>query len=273
MWRFSIARDGWSAGPMIERHSVLILGGTAEAAALAAALAGDDRFAVTTSLAGRTRRPAAVAGAVRTGGFGGVDGLAAFLRAEGIAAVVDATHPFAETISRNAALACAEAGVARLRLSRPPWSPVAGDRWTSVDSLAEAAGLLPEHGRRAFLALGARRLAPFEGRRGVWYLIRTVEPPETPPIRAAHAVTVGRGPFSESAEIALLQRHRIDVLVARNSGGEASYAKIAAARRLGIPVLLVARPPDPPGPRAESVAETLAWLESRLRGRAKPAQP
>ncbi len=247
---------------MAERHRVLVLGGTAEASALAAALAEDARHAVVTSLAGRTRRPAAVAGAVRTGGFGGVDGLVAFLRAEGIASVIDATHPFAETISHNAALACAEAGVARLRLVRPPWHPVAKDRWIVVDSAAEAAGLLPEYGRRALLALGSRALAPFDERRGAWYLVRMVDPPAAPPMRASHLVVAARGPFAENAEIALLQRHRIDVVVTRNSGGAASYAKIAAARRLGLPVLMIARQPEPPGPRAESVTETLAWLNA-----------
>ena len=237
---------------------VLILGGTTEATALARALATRPDLEVTTSLAGRTRSPAALPGRVRTGGFGGAAGLADFLASRGIDALIDATHPFAARISANAVEACRLHPTPRLALVRPPWEPQPGDRWTPVPDLPAAAAALPS-GARTLLAIGRQDLDPFSARTDVWFLIRSVEPPDGP-LPPNHAVLTARGPFRVDDEVALLTTHRITTVVAKNSGG--NDAKLDAARRLGLPVLLVSRPPPPPGARAATVAEALAWLDA-----------
>ncbi len=243
---------------------VLILGGTAEAAALARALAEDARVAATTSLAGRTRAPAELPGAVRRGGFGGAQALADYLKTRAVDLLVDATHPFAARISRNAAQACAAAGVPRLVLSRPPWTARKGDLWTPVPDAQAAAAALPGLGRRVFLTIGRQELAAFAGLDAVWFLIRLVEPPEDPiPLHDCHLV-LGRGPFSLAQETALLREHGIEVVVSKNSGGAGIYAKIEAARALDLPVVMVERPALPEGETVETVAAALAWIERRL---------
>jgi precorrin-6A/cobalt-precorrin-6A reductase len=238
---------------------LLILGGTAEAVALAEACAGRFGLEVISSLAGRTRAPTLPPGEVRTGGFGGAEGLARFLVERAIDRVVDATHPFALQIGAHAEQACREVEVPRLRLLRPPWRPEAGDRWVEVADLGQAARLLPELGRRAFLTVGQRDLEAFAGL-DLWFLVRTIEPPGPSPLGRAEWIA-GRGPFAVDDEIPLLRAHAIDVLVTKASGGEATNAKLVAARRLGLPVLMVQRPPPPPGPVVDSVAAALAWLE------------
>ena len=238
---------------------VLILAGTGEAAALAEACAGERGLETISSLAGRTAAPRAVPGELRVGGFGGAAGLAEFLRARAVDRLVDASHPFAAQISRHAAAACRAAGVPRLRLLRPPWRPVAGDRWLEVASLAAAARLLPEIGARVFLTVGQKELDAFTGIPQVWFLIRTIEPPARVPLAQALCLQA-RGPFALPDELALLRAHRIDVLVTKASGGAATYAKLAAARMLGLPVIMVRRPPPPKGPVVSSVAAALAWL-------------
>lgn len=235
---------------------ILILGGTAEAAALARALAGRD---VITALAGRTAARPDVPGRVRVGGFGGADGLAAFLRDEGITAVIDATHPFAARISDHAARACTLTGRPRLRLARPEWPRQPGDRWIAADSMADAAARLPGLGRRAFLTVGIQEVAAFAGLTGLWFLVRLIAAQPLP--LADYTVVTGRGPFGEAAELALLRAHAIDVLVTKASGGPATHGKIAAARALGLPVLMVRRPPPPPGAAVGTVAEAVAWLD------------
>jgi precorrin-6A/cobalt-precorrin-6A reductase len=238
---------------------VLILAGTREAGALAKACAARPGLEAISSLAGRTRAPREVPGEVRVGGFGGADGLACFLRARGVDRLIDASHPFAEQIGRHAEHACRVTGVPRLRLLRPPWQPVTGDHWVEVADLAEAARRLPEFGRRAFLTVGHKDLGAFASVADVWFLVRTIEPPQGPGLRRALWLQ-GRGPFLPEAELALLRDHAIDVLVTKASGGEATYAKLAAARRLGLPVIMVRRPPPPPGPVVATVAEALDWL-------------
>ena len=233
---------------------MLILGGTTEAAALARALTDVE---VVTSLAGRTSRPAALPGRVRIGGFGGAQGLAEYLETEGIETLIDATHPFAARISANAAEAVRLRPTPRLMLVRPEWTPQPGDRWTTVPDIPVAADAVPK-GARAFLAIGRQELAPFAGRADAWFLIRSVEPPDRP-LPPNHAVVTARGPFRVEDEAALLAEHRIDVMVAKNSGG--GDAKLAAARRLGVPVVLVKRPPLPEGERVDTVAEAVAWLD------------
>ena len=246
-------------GPM----KILILGGTAEAAGLARALAEDLRVAAITSLAGRTRAPAAVPGEVRVGGFGGPEALADYLTDNVIDLVVDATHPFAAQISRNAAQACATAGVPRLLLARPAWAPLPGDDWRPAPDAEAAAAALPGPGRRVFLAIGRQELAAFAGLNDCWFLVRLVEAPDTPPPLADHHLVLGRGPFAVEEEIALLREHRIEVVVSKNSGGQGASAKIAAARELALPVVMIERPPAPASETAESVAAALAWIDAR----------
>lgn len=232
---------------------VLILGGTTEAAALARALDGVE---IITSLAGRTRAPAALPGSVCIGGFGGPEGLAAYLEAEGIGALIDATHPFAARISTNSAEAVRLRPTPRLMLVRPEWAPQPDDRWTRVPNIAAAAEAVPVGGR-AFLAIGRQELAPFATRADAWFLIRSVEPPDGP-LPPHRTIITARGPFRVEDEEALLREHRIGVLVAKNSGG--NDAKLVAARRLGVPVVLVDRPALPEGERVGTVNEAVLWL-------------
>ncbi|CAN7543452.1 cobalt-precorrin-6A reductase [Neorhizobium sp. LjRoot104] len=243
------------------RHSILILGGTAEARALAGKFAGDPRFTVELSLAGRTRAPAEQPVPVRVGGFGGAEGLAAYLRQKGVSILIDATHPYAAQISRNAAEAAEISGVPLVALRRHAWLGEPGDRWIEVDSVGDAVNALGEVPRKAFLTLGRQELLPFEAAPRHHYLVRSVDPVE-PPLSVPDAVYLtARGPFGQADEAQLLQDHGIEVIVAKNSGGPASYGKIAAARDLGIEVILVRRPDLPEVPSVETVEEMLAWLD------------
>lgn len=252
------------AAAQTEPRRLLILGGTGEAVALAGRLAGDPRLAVTTSLAGRTKEPAEPAGDVRIGGFGGAAGLAGYLERESIGLVIDATHPFAAQMAANAARACAEAGVPRLKLLRAPWRAGAGDQWRDVPDMAAAARAVGEIGTRVFLSVGRQDLSAFAGLEHVWFLVRSIEPLAAPSPLAAYTAIQGRGPFTEEAEAALLRTHRIDLLVTKNSGGAATYAKIAAARTLGLPVVMIARPQAPSGETAATVEAAVAWVEEKL---------
>jgi precorrin-6A/cobalt-precorrin-6A reductase len=243
-------------------RSLLILGGTAEAAALAGGAL--DRFgealAVTTSLAGRTARPAPIPGRVRSGGFGGPWGLAAYLAWNRIDRLIDATHPFAAGISHSARLACEIADVPRLALRRPPWRRHPEDRWFEVDSMAEAAAIVGRMARRAWLTVGAGDIGAFAALAGVHFLVRLIEPPSLPPPLSNCDVIVGRGPFTLDEERERLRRHAIDMLVCKASGGAATEAKLVAARELGLPVVMLRRPPPEPGAAVETIAAALDWL-------------
>lgn len=241
--------------------SVLVLGGTAEARALAAELHDRD-FRVVSSLAGRVARPRLPVGEVRVGGFGGVDGLAAWLREHEIKAVIDATHPFAERIGANAFAAAEQTGVPLLRLERPGWQEGEGDRWHWARDLAEAAALLPGLGRRVFLTSGRQGLAAFASLDELWFLIRCVDPPE-PPLPPHREVLLDRGPYEVDSERALITEHRLDVLVTKDSGGAMTAAKLTAARELGVPVVIVRRPPRPATTVAADVAEAVEWVLHR----------
>jgi precorrin-6A/cobalt-precorrin-6A reductase len=248
---------------------LLILGGTTEARRLAERLAGRDDVAVTLSLAGRTLDPVKMPVPVRSGGFGGVAGLADYLTENAVDGLIDATHPFAAQMSRHAAEAAHVAGVPLVALRRPAWEAIDGDRWTEVESVAEAAVVLGEEPRRAFLALGRQELAPFEAMRQHAYLIRSVDPVE-PPLAVPDAVYItARGPFAVEDDVRLLAEHRIDVVVSKNAGGDASYAKIAAARRLGLPVLMVRRPAVPDVPAVATVDDAEAWIDHLAASREK----
>jgi precorrin-6A/cobalt-precorrin-6A reductase len=241
-------------------RKILVLGGTIEARALANALS-EGGHAVITSLAGRTTEPRRPQGEMRIGGFGGAAGLADYLRSAAIEAVIDATHPYASAISAYALEASAAADLPLLRLERAPWQPHKGDRWIVADSLAACATVAPDLGRRAFLTIGVKELGSFRGVDNVWFLVRLVDRPPQPIPLTRHELILARGPFEAAAERDLMQRHRIDLVIAKNSGGESTYGKIAAARDLGLPVLLLRRPLLPPAPTATSIADAIAWLE------------
>ncbi len=241
---------------------ILILGGTTEARLIAARLASRGDREVTVSLAGRVREIVEHAVPVRIGGFGGIDGLAAWLEANGIDLLIDATHPFAEQISRHAVAASIKAGVRLIALRRPPWARVEGDRWREVDSVREAVTALGQVRRRVFLALGRQEIDAFARAPRHFYLVRSIEPVTDRSLEEAVYIEA-RGPFREDDERALIEAHRIDIVVARNSGGDAGYAKIAAARALGAEVILI-RPPRLLDARSfAGVDEAMALIDHR----------
>ncbi|MFD0415123.1 cobalt-precorrin-6A reductase [Streptomyces sp. NPDC127108] len=245
---------------------VLVLGGTTEARRLAELLVAElpARARVTSSLAGRVASPRLPPGEIRVGGFGGADGLAAWLRTHQVDALIDATHPFAGTISFNAAAAAAAAHVPLLALRRPGWAPGDGDDWHPVGSLTEAALALPGLGRRVFLTTGRMGLAAFAGLDDLWFLTRSVDAPESPhPVRMR--VLLDRGPFTLDGERELIRRHRIDVVVTKDSGGAATAPKLAAAREARIPVVVVRRPPVPEGVAVVATPGlAVTWLRERF---------
>ena len=231
---------------------------------MAGRLAGRADLDVALSLAGRTASPAKQPVPVRTGGFGGVAGLADYLARGRIDVLIDATHPYAAVISANAVAAARQSGVPLIALRRPPWHAVAGDRWVEVGDVREAIDALGQKPRRVFVALGRNELAAFCDAPQHHYLIRSVDPVE-PPLPLPHVSYVtGRGPFSEADDRALLVAHRIEAVIAKNSGGSATYGKIAAARALGIDVVMVRRPPAPDEAAAETVEQAIAQLNHAL---------
>lgn len=233
---------------------ILILGGTAEARALASELAAR-QVPVMTSLAGRVANPGLPAGEVRIGGFGGPAALSDWLRDHEVSAVIDATHPFAERISNSAAIGCASAAVRLLRLERPGWSERADDRWTWVEDLDEAASAI--RGRRAFITTGRQGLSAF-ATTDSWCLIRCVDPP-APPLPRHHELLLDRGPYTLDGELELIDRHGIEVVVTKDSGGEHTRAKLDAARARGRPVIIVQRPARPSADTVATVEEAVAW--------------
>jgi precorrin-6A/cobalt-precorrin-6A reductase len=250
---------------------VLILAGTTEASDLARLLATDHRFETTLSLAGRTSKPRTQPARTRMGGFGGPDGLAAWLQQQAIEAVIDATHPYADQISSNAVTACERLAIPLATIMRPAWQPQPGDRWLTVPNAEAAADALGPAPRRVFLSLGRLELGAFAASPQHHYVARTIEPPEEGVV-LPHDMSLifDRGPFDEQAETALLQQEKIDVLVSKNSGGAATYAKITATRKLGIPVVMIARPHKLHGHAVDHAEGALMWLEQRLAHRAIP---
>lgn len=248
---------------MTLHSTVLILGGTADARALAGQLTEQGGWRVITSLAGRTTAPMLPAGEVISGGFGGADGLAAYLRQNHIARVIDATHPFAARMGWNAAQACATTGTPLLRLERPAWSAGPGDCWIMVDAWTQAAEWLAQHAHRVLLALGRQDLQTFAGLDHIRFVIRAVDAPAPSLAFTQAEIVLARGPFSLDDEIALLHQHRIDAIVCKNSGGSAD-AKLLAARQLGIPVVMRNRPPRPDGARVFTRQDVLAWLDQPM---------
>jgi len=251
-----------------ERPMLLILGGTAEARALAAAAVKhwSDDLRVVTSLAGRTRAPAAVAGEVRTGGFGGAEAMAEALSADDVSLVVDATHPFAANISDNAARACTAAQIPRLLLHRPAWRAGPGDTWIEAADMAEAAALLPTLGRCCLVTTGVQELAALAGIQNMRFVVRLVERPAGPLPLVDAALVIARPPHDLASERTLIADHGIDILLTKNAGGDATAAKLRAAREAGIPVLMIRRPPPPAGDTVETAADALNWIGDQLGG-------
>ncbi|MDA9397886.1 cobalt-precorrin-6A reductase [Bradyrhizobium sp. CCBAU 45389] len=236
----------------------LILGGTADASLLAAEIA-HARVDAVYSYGGRTRAPADQPLPTRIGGFGGASGLADYIRREGITHVIDATHPFAAEMSRNAVAACAEAGTPLIALERMPWDRTQGDNWIEVADVDAAVAALPETPAHVFLAIGRQHIAPFATKPQHTYTLRFVDSPEAPlPFPAD--VIVSRGPFTLEGELEMMRARGIAWIVARNSGGDGARAKIDAARTLGLPVVMISRPELPERPRVESVTEVMQWL-------------
>lgn len=236
---------------------MLVLGGTGEARRLATALA-EEGVEVLSSLAGRVADPLLPPGEVRIGGFGGTAGLTAWLQANPVRALVDATHPFAATMTASAVAAAALTGIPLLRLQRPGWCPEPGDDWRWVDSMERAADAVTEFGS-VFLTTGRKSLDAFAGVTARC-LVRSVDPP-SPPLPERTVVVLARGPFTVEEEVALMREHHVEVVVTKDSGGDMTAAKLAAARALKIPVVVIRRPPAPPGiPVVATVEEALAWV-------------
>ncbi|UNU26275.1 cobalt-precorrin-6A reductase [Microcoleus vaginatus HSN003] len=256
------------------KKRLLILGGTGDAAELAARASQIAEIEVVSSLAGRTQQPfTPKTGTVRIGGFGGAAGLAQFLLVSAalgedrpIDLLIDATHPFAAQISANAAVAAAECNVPYLMLVRPAWERVEGDRWIEVAGHSEAAKALLGQSQRVFLTIGRQELAAFAGLDAIWFLMRAIDPPALNSPIPNGKLLLARGPFSLEDERQLLLEYQIDTIVSKNSGGGATYAKIVAARELGIPVVMVQRPPIADVEQVADVAGAIAWLVKQLSG-------
>ena len=241
-------------------YKILILGGTTEARELAKLLANNPGYQITLSLAGRTANPAAHPVPVRVGGFGGAEGLANHLRGEKIDLLLDATHPFAARISTNASEAARAAKVSLLALRRPCWEHGPSDRWTKVDTVREAVAALGERPRRVLVTLGRQELAPLEAYPQHFYLIRSVDPVDPPLALADAEYLLARGPFVEEDERQLLLDRRVDAILSKNSGGTATFGKIAAARDLGIEIVMIRRPAKPDAATVATVQEATAKI-------------
>jgi precorrin-6A/cobalt-precorrin-6A reductase len=250
---------------------VLVLGGTTEASDLTRLLAADRRFETTVSLAGRTANPRVQPVRTRVGGFGGSDGLAAWLTQEKMLAVIDATHPYADQISSNAVAACTRLAIPLASIVRPPWQPQPADNWLTVASAEAAADALGPQPRRVFLTLGRLELGAFATAPQHHYVARTIDPPGDVALPPDISLLRSRGPFDLKAETELLEREKIEVVVSKNSGGAATYPKIEAARNLGLAVVMVARPNKLRGEGIENAEGAVVWLEKLLAHRATPA--
>lgn len=245
---------------MIRGKKILILGGTGDARELATRVAEMPGMEVITSLAGRTHQPATFSETTRVGGFNGVLGLTDYLRQHHIDRLIDATHPFAAQISFNAATAAAVVGIPHLMVIRPPWKPELDDRWIDVNSYADAAAVLPQLAQRIFLTIGRLELPAFAHLRDLWFLMRMVDPPQPDAPTPPGTLLLERGPFSLESERSLLREYEIGAIVSKNSGGDATYAKILAARELRLPVVMVQRPPMPVGEQVGDIESACAWL-------------
>ncbi|MGJ4932346.1 cobalt-precorrin-6A reductase [Bradyrhizobium sp. HKCCYLS2038] len=243
---------------------ILVLGGTTEASELAQLLADDDRFAATLSLAGRTISPRPQPLPTRIGGFGGIAGLQAWLADHAIDAVIDATHPYADQMSRHAVAACQALKLPLASIRRAEWQRQDGDRWIEVETPQAAAAALGQDPARVFLSLGRLELEAFAAAPQHHYIARTIDPPGDIALPPDIRFVFDRGPFDDAKERAFLDQERIGFVVSKNSGGAATYPKISAARMLGVPVVMIARPDKPHGVALDSAGAALVWLEAQL---------
>ncbi|RXR30809.1 cobalt-precorrin-6A reductase [Sphingobium fluviale] len=241
------------------RH-VLLLGGTTEASALARLLAARG-IAATLSYAGRTEAPRLQPVPIRVGGFGGVAGLADYLRQHRVTHLVDATHPFAATMSAHAVEAARQAGIAHVALTRPAWQPAPEDRWTHAADIDGAVAALAGPARRVMLALGRMHVEAFAAQPQHHYLLRFVDAPDRPPALPRHSLVVDRGPFTTEGDRTLMQAHAVDLVVCKNAGGTGAQAKLLAARQLGLPVLMIDRPAVPERTEFYNPEDVIDWLD------------
>lgn len=249
----------------MKRKRVLILGGTTEASALARVLVDRADLDVVLSLAGRTETPIRPPIAHRIGGFGGVAGLIEFLKSQTISGVIDATHPYAAQMTQHAAQACAALDIPRLIFTRPAWVPVKGDQWQSVRDVEAAVDALGASPKRVFLTVGRLSLAAFRRADGHSYLVRSIDQPDASEMPRDTKLILARGPFTVEDETQLMRAEHIDLLVTKNSGGAQTDAKLAAARALQIPVIMVERPALPESRVTYDLQEALAFIEDHGR--------
>jgi precorrin-6A/cobalt-precorrin-6A reductase len=242
---------------------LLILGGTGDAQQLAAAAQPISGLTVISSLAGRTQQPVLPIGQVRTGGFGGEQGLIDYLRDHEIDLVIDATHPFARQISGNAAAAIAVSGLPFLIFERSPWQSIPTDNWIEVPDHAAAANLLPTLAQRIFLTIGRQEVGLYAHLTNLWFLMRSIDPPD-PTVMPPGELLLAKGPFEIAAERELLLKYNIQAIVSKDSGGAATYAKIVAARELGLPVVMIQRPPASVGDRVNTLEQAIEWLQQQI---------
>jgi precorrin-6A/cobalt-precorrin-6A reductase len=253
--------------PVSTRDKVLILGGTGESLELAKRLAGVPEVSVITSLAGRTRGPTLPPGEVRTGGFGGVEGLLTYIKAHEIALLINATHPFAATMSENALAAHRQSGVPLLRLLRPAWRKQPDDTWIAAPNIQGATAICRWLGKRVLLSVGSQEVAAFADLPRAHFFVRMVDPPEAPLPLVSGEVIVAKGPFALADERRLMLEREIDLIVTKNSGGDATFAKIAAARELSIPVIMIDRPEmalNPDSDTVDSVSAAFDWIKAQM---------
>jgi precorrin-6A/cobalt-precorrin-6A reductase len=248
---------------------VLLLGGSTEASALAKLLAQDGRFETTLSLAGRTASPRAQPVVTRTGGFGGAEGLARYLRQERIDVLVDATHPFAAQMSRNAIEAASATGTPLLAVERPAWQPQPGDNWTLAPDMAAAVQAIGSAPRKVFSGIGNLALAELQAAPQHTYVIRLIDLPKGPLALPNIVFIQARGPFTAEDDIRLFREHGIEVVLTKNAGGDATVSKIEAARALGLPVAMVQRPFIPPRLTVATAEEAIIWLTQRWNSRSQ----
>lgn len=241
---------------------VLILGGTKDASQLAIAASNIPGIEIISSLAGRTRQPAAIVTQTRIGGFGGTEGLVAYLQDKAIALLIDATHPYAAQISFNGATAAKICGIPHLMLIRPEWKPRKGDRWIEVENIQSAAVIVESLAQRVFLTIGRQELSAFAHLENIWFLMRMIDSPTSNTPIPKGQLLLERGPFSLADERELLKQYQIEAMVSKNSGGEATYAKIIAARQLSLPVVMVKRPIVPESDRVSDIESALKWLKN-----------
>jgi precorrin-6A/cobalt-precorrin-6A reductase len=242
---------------------LLILGGTGDALGLAERVQRMPGITVISSLAGRTQQPVLPVGQIRTGGFGGEQGLVDYLRSNQIDFLIDATHPFARQISENAAGAALACEMPFLVLARSAWSATPDDHWLEVADHQAAADLLPQLGQRIFLTIGRQELGFYAHLQDLWFLMRSIDPPDLPAIPPGEML-LAKGPFDLDSERELLLKYQIQAIVSKNSGGEATYAKILAARALGLPVVMIQRSKTPAGERVDNLKGAIEWLQSQL---------